>query len=230
MKVISAKLVKFYSSKISANCVADVAFVIDDSGSIRDANIPGQTDNWDSVKNFIIRIVSRLNIGSTGVRIAAVTFSNEGIMKFDLDDYLDKTLVEARIQTLEYNGGNTNTTGGLRVARSQVFTPSRGDRSGVANIMIVITDGKPTVEVNNLWSEVDSIKGQGTSIVGVGVTNSVDESMMQRLVSTPASRYYHQVSDFSDLDTIVDIVTESSCQVIQPITQAPATQVPATRM
>ena len=35
---------------VAAECVADVAMVIDSSGSIRDANKPGRKDNYDLIK------------------------------------------------------------------------------------------------------------------------------------------------------------------------------------
>ena len=33
----------------SAECVADLALVVDSSGSIRDSNVDGRTDNYDFV-------------------------------------------------------------------------------------------------------------------------------------------------------------------------------------
>ena len=35
---------------VAAECVADVAMVIDSSGSIRDSNKPGRKDNYDLIK------------------------------------------------------------------------------------------------------------------------------------------------------------------------------------
>lgn len=37
-------------SPLSAECVADIAMVVDSSGSIRDANVAGRKDNYDFVK------------------------------------------------------------------------------------------------------------------------------------------------------------------------------------
>ena len=47
-----------------AACMLDICFVIDYSGSIRDTNPPG-VDNWQLVIDFIVRVVSDINVGPT---------------------------------------------------------------------------------------------------------------------------------------------------------------------
>lgn len=56
------------------DCLVDVAFVIDESGSIRDSNVDGQPDNWGLVMDFIKNAIQLLNIGPTSTNVAAVNF------------------------------------------------------------------------------------------------------------------------------------------------------------
>lgn len=57
-----------------ADCrVADVAFVVDNSGSIRDSQLPGQ-DNWQQIVNFLVKLVSMLDVGPDRTRIGLVEF------------------------------------------------------------------------------------------------------------------------------------------------------------
>lgn len=79
----------------------------------------------------------------------------------------------AGIDAIEYRGGNTNTTGGLRVARQFVFSPEFGDRPNANNVLILMTDGIPTREVDGLMPEVERIKAMGVTIIAVGVTKEV---------------------------------------------------------
>ena len=196
-------------------------FVIDDSGSIKDANVVGQQDNWERVKDFVQAMVDLLNVGWINTRVGVVTFSNEGIKQFELDDYWEKPALKSAISTLPYQGGNTNTTGGLRVARQQLFVSNAGDRSEASNIIVLVTDGKPTREVEGLTREVTQIKDLGTTIIGVGVTNQVDENLMRQLVSAPNTENYIYVSDFNLLPSIVQRVTSSSCNA-PAVTQPPS--------
>lgn len=76
------------------------------------------------------------------------------------------------IRRLPYCDGNTNTTGGLRVTRLEVFSESNGDRPDVPNVCILLTDGFPTREVAELPDEVARIKAV-CRVIGVGVTSAV---------------------------------------------------------
>ena len=56
------------------------------------------------------------------------------------------SLLEA-VSILDYpDGGGTNIQLALNVARTDIFTRSRGDRFDADNIVILITDGRSTVD------------------------------------------------------------------------------------
>jgi len=77
------------------------------------------------------------------------------------------------VDRIRYMGENTNTTGGLKVARLEVFDPRYQQRPNVDRIIILITDGVPTYDNDTLIDEVARIKRMGIRIVGLGVTNKV---------------------------------------------------------
>jgi len=54
-------------------CVADLAFVVDNSGSIRDSNPPGR-DNWLLVINFLKTLVYLITVGPRGNHVGLVEF------------------------------------------------------------------------------------------------------------------------------------------------------------
>jgi len=56
-----------------AACLLDIALVVDYSGSIRDTNPPG-VDNWQFIINFLVDLVSSINIGETATHVGAVSF------------------------------------------------------------------------------------------------------------------------------------------------------------
>ena len=66
----------------------DLAFIIDNSGSIRDKNKDG--DNYDRLKEFLANLVDQLDVGMDRTRVAAVRFSDVAELEFHLDDYNDK--------------------------------------------------------------------------------------------------------------------------------------------
>jgi len=58
-----------------AACVADIAFVIDNSGSIRDNDPPGG-NNWQLILNFVKSIIAVFDVAQDAARFAAIDFGN----------------------------------------------------------------------------------------------------------------------------------------------------------
>ena len=59
-----------------ADCSADIALVVDCSGSIRDTNPPG-VDNWQYVIDFMVDLVTSINVGEQQTHVGAVTFGTQ---------------------------------------------------------------------------------------------------------------------------------------------------------
>jgi len=53
----------------------DISLVVDYSGSIRDTNV-GNVDNWNYVIDFVVNVVSRINVGTNSTHVAAVSFGS----------------------------------------------------------------------------------------------------------------------------------------------------------
>jgi len=98
---------------------------------------------------------------------------NKAKLHFNLNDFRTKADVLAAVDRLQYMGENTNTTGGLKVARLEVFGPNYDQRPNVDRIIVLITDGVPTYDADKLGDEVAAVKRDGIRIVGLGVTNKV---------------------------------------------------------
>lgn len=100
---------------------------------------------------------------------------NAARLDFTLDTYSNQQDVIRAIGRISYLGENTNMTGGLRVARQQVFESAAagGQRPGIGRVIALITDGEPTREVDKLYAEATTIKNSGIRIVALGVTNKV---------------------------------------------------------
>jgi len=58
---------------VIAACVADIAFVIDNSGSIRDNDPPGG-NNWQLIINFVKSIIDVFTVAQDAARFAVVGF------------------------------------------------------------------------------------------------------------------------------------------------------------
>jgi len=104
------------------------------------------------------------------VLLALIRQGNEATLNFCLNNFTDVNALVTAVRNIPYRDGNTNTTGGLWLARTQCFHSTCGDRPHVPNVIILITDGIPTREVDELPGEVQI---SSIRVVGVGVTNEV---------------------------------------------------------
>ena len=164
-------------------------FVLDSSGSIRSANpADGSVDNWNLMLEFVIDIITRLDISEFGVHVGLVVYSGLSKIEFLLDKYYDKNdLVEA-IRQVQYIGTTTNTAAGILDMRVKVFDPNnanaRGDRVNVPNIAVVITDGESNVNEARTVPNADAATADGITMLAVGITDQVNMQELAGISST----------------------------------------------
>lgn len=156
----------------------------------------------------------------SGTRVGAVLFSDRGELLFRLDQYLDLQEARQAILTTRYPGANTNTSGGIYRARTDLFNVNNGDRPNVPNLAIIITDGKSTFDNEKTIPYAEDLRRDRTNIVSVGVTNSVDENELKAMSSLPQSRNlnYFTSPDFQQLGGIIENILSSACVVTPPPT------------
>lgn len=220
-----------YSYQQASVCRADIGLIIDDSGSITEG---GQTQNWDAVKNFLKLVVQKfIAIGDAGTHFAANRFSNRANMVFQLNSYSTEQEYTDAITRMRYSGGNTNTSGGLLTMLDVQFSEANGNRRDARDIFILITDGKPTRDVEKTAPAIERIHNANIRLIGVGVTDAVDEEQMRKFVrdpdctKTPNDYYctlpenpyadsYLFVREFSQLESILENLIDQSCATIRP--------------
>jgi len=110
---------------------------VDESGSV-------QFSNFILTQQFLSQLVGRLDIDSGSTRVGLVTFSNEVDTQdaFNLNEYSSVASVQTAISSLTYSGGGTNAAKALRHVHTTMLTSAAGDRSGVPNVVIFMTDGQ----------------------------------------------------------------------------------------
>jgi len=98
--------------------VADVVFVVDSSGSIRDANpADGSYDNWDIIIGFIHAMIDHFDIGFDNTRFGLVDFSYDATNVFYLGSFYTSDEIKAAVSSMIYYGSYTNTPAGIRNMR-----------------------------------------------------------------------------------------------------------------
>ena len=195
--------------------IVDLVFVLDSSGSIGDSNPTSSSfdNNYDLVLQFVKQIVESLMIGENQSRVGMVIFSTTAVNYFYLRTYYDRNEMVQVILQAHFIGRRTNTTQGILFAREQQFTAAQGDRPNVPNVMVVITDGKSSV--NTTIGEAMRAHAEGIHIISIGVTSAVDVFELSRISSPPhqEGRNYFTSVDFAQLGQIIDQINAVICDV-----------------
>ncbi|XP_063436271.1 collagen alpha-6(VI) chain-like [Mytilus trossulus] len=191
------------------NCIAcsDIVFLIDESGSINDAE-------FLKMKTFIKSVVQLFpNVGPNGAQFGAVSFSGEDdqTLEFDLKDHGNATSVLAAIDTFVNNGTDTHIGAALEYVENNLFNVDVDNGAGrpcaVDNrFAIVITDGKT---VGGTVPKAQSLKNANVKILSVGVGDGVDISLLQAIAS--GNQNVFLVEDFDTFPSILDGLISSIC-------------------
>nr|XP_034985428.1 collagen alpha-6(VI) chain [Zootoca vivipara] len=164
---------------------ADILFLVDSSSSIG-------PENFVKMKDFMIDLVSKSDIGPDRVHIGSVQFSGRSQEEFRLNQYSSKRDVIGAIGRMSPMGQNTLTGGALRFV-SDYFKPTKGARPHVKKILILITDGEAQDEVRG---PAEALRDQSVVIYSLGVF-SANKTQLVEISGKPEMVFY--VEDFDVL-------------------------------
>ncbi|XP_036756978.2 collagen alpha-3(VI) chain isoform X3 [Manis pentadactyla] len=178
---------------------ADIVFLMDSSDGVK-------PDGVAHIRDFVSRIVRRLNIGPSKVRIGVVQFSNDVFPEFYLKTYKSQAPVLDAIRRLRFKGGSPLNTGkALEFVARNLFVKSAGSRieDGVPQHLVLFLGGKSQDDISRFSQVMGS---SGIVSLGVGDRN-IDRTELQTITNDP--RLVFMVREFRDLPNIEDRVMNS---------------------
>lgn len=220
----------FWQPMRSPCCVADecqtdkkldLLFLLDTSLSIADNNCPGC---WGSLKQGLKTLIGggQFKIGKNDVRIAVTQF-NQFILP--REHYLKNTTTKAalmdHIDSLECCAYGTNVGMALGHMHDNHFSREMGNRRGVPNVLVVVTDGATTDGFDVLKRNAEKTRNHA-SLWSVQIgrdTNPRRQAKIEKTLSiiagpdTPNNRLI--IDSFGEIQNIVQELSEkiskSSC-------------------
>lgn len=199
-------------------CPIDLVFVLDSSGSIRDANVP-PVDNWQLMLNFVMNIMQFFNIDCDTDRVGLVRFSSTANNEFFLNRFCNNYDAQQQVNSTGFLGTQTNMAAAFDLVTAFQFGQSKfGTRypdPSVHQMVIVVSDGNANIPVTNTVSvtktAAEAMRNFAQVIIAVGITNNIDESTLGYIAYPPIQNATIFTSpDFFGLSTLLDFYIQIS--------------------
>ena len=131
---------------------------------------------------------------------------------FYLNTHANKADLIDAVNGIAYLGEGTNTQQGLIEMQDVQFTAARGDRAGIKNIAVILTDGESTVNPTRTIPEAEQARGNDIEIISIGIGSKVKEAELKGISSMPQTKdtnYF--MSSFEGLNKIGSLIISEAC-------------------
>lgn len=163
--------------------------------------------------DFVKLMVNDASIDSNGVRVGLMTFSSNPKVIFNMNEITNKKTLLERIGRVPYEYGNTNTADAIRALRTQMFTIRNGDREGIRNVAVLLTDGVSNVNNQLVALEAKRARDDGIQMIAIGINlNSLTE--LDSIASDPVEYNRFSVNSFNQLAAVKTDLFPSTCEGI----------------
>ncbi|KAM8947780.1 matrilin-4 isoform 2-T2 [Pelodytes ibericus] len=174
----------------------DLVFVIDGSKSVR-------PHNFELVKQFVMKIVDRLDISAHGTHVGLVQYSSRVRTEFPLSQFKSAKDIKNAVKNIQYMEKGTMTGLALKHMVEHSFSEEEGARhltKNVPRIGLVFTDGRSQDDISE-WAK--KAKDAGITMYAVGVGKAVEDELNE-IASEPVSKHSFYTADFGTINLIAE--------------------------
>ena len=188
------------------NNAIDVMFVVDASGSVKPHNFQKQLD-------FMKEFVNAFDIGpgANQVQVGAITFDTLVYNQFNMNTFSTKGPLSTAISAIPWTYRATFTHSALDYVRTNSFTTAAGDRPGVPNVAILLTDGG-SVSSSRARTAAAALQAS-TTVIGIGIGSKLSVDEIKAIASGTGDENTYFL-EFNDLSTILGDLVEKICSAV----------------
>ncbi|XP_075702762.1 matrilin-4 isoform X2 [Rhinoderma darwinii] len=178
----------------------DLVFVIDGSKSVR-------PQNFELVKQFVIKIVDTLDVSAHGTHVGLVQYSSRVRTEFSLNQFKTSKDIKNAVKNVDYMEKGTMTGLALKHMVEHSFSQQEGARPNVPKIGLVFTDGRSQDDISE-WAK--QAKEAGITMYAVGVGKAVEDELNE-IASDPVNKHSFYTADFTTMNLIAEDLKLNIC-------------------
>ena len=152
-----------------------------------------------------------MNFDNGRTRVGVITYQDTEQIRFHLNEYYSQDEVLNAIAFNQGKSQGTYTSVAINVMREDMFKARNGDRTGVDNVAIVVTDGNSNIQSQRTIPEADEAKDDDIRMMAVGVGRRVGHSEVTGIASVPSADNAFFMEDESELDDIANLILDELC-------------------
>ena len=182
-----------------------MTFVLDASGSV--------ARRFELAQELTELVVMGLNFANDRTRVGVITYQAGAQIEFPLSRYNTQLEVFNAIafkQDREVIG--TNTADAIAMGTDEMFTVIGGDRSGVDDVMIVMSDGRSNMNTARTVAAAEAARNAGVRVMGVGIGVAMDMGEINAIASDPDVDNAFFMPEESDLQATANQILDQLCQ------------------
>ena len=164
-----------------------------------DASESMTEEDFEKQKNFVIKVAESFHMDPKTTQIALVTYSSTAKLHIRFRDHLNQDSFKTVVQHLPFAAGGTRFDKALKLAAEDVFTAQSGARAGVPKVMIILTDGRQSndLDVVPIQDAVQPLHQLSVQIHAVAIGNQVNRVELRKLVGKEEDIF--SIKDFDNL-------------------------------
>jgi len=205
----------YTTSQRCSGGIADIVLVLDETVSYA---TPRSSSVWTSMRSFTAAFVNAFSVSRNTIHFGVAKYSESVDIAFYLYRYVrtdDVAFAVRGLTRMSYTEGGANLARALRDTRTNILNPLNGARPEVAKIVLLVTDGRATIDTRMTVPEAELLKDAGVEIFTVGITNDVDSQLLRNVSASPAHFYY--ASDVSRLGDILAALVNHTCRAVTTV-------------
>ena len=157
---------------------ADLAFIVDSSGSRGESN-------FQEAKTIVWTVIENFEISNNDILVGVIRYSTRASVIFDFQFSADNNIpfLKETIDNIPFAEGETKTERALQLALSDLFSAKRGSRPGVPKILVVMTFGRSDNALGVARASM-ALKENHVTVLSVGIGEEVDMEELMLMAST----------------------------------------------
>jgi collagen type VI alpha len=144
--------------------------------------------------------------------VAAIVYSDESTVKFTFNDASVQGSKESVLNALAFSAtpGATDTAAALQDT-VELFSAVNGDRTGVDNVVVIMTDGDTNVDPELAEREMEDLQNAGVRVIAVGLGERPNRKALEQMSSSPSTENLFYMRKSSAIVSTADDVINALC-------------------